>query len=1009
MRFRGFELRRRLLPLVALLALAAPPSGLAQEAPRRTGELIVRLAPGALIEEAITELSLGPLEVRPVRLLVPRLNIWLVAFDESGLARRGGHPTDALEQARSASRIVSAQFNHEVRHRGVHGAVEAGPSDVRFSEQWALNNTGQTGGKPGADVRALAAWQIASGGPAIDGPEVVIAVIDNGFDLDHRDLLFFKNVHDDPTSGVDDDGNGYVDDYHGWNAATNSGQITSRLHGTHVAGIAAARGNNAEGIAGVSWNARVMPIQGASGGEATVVAAYGYALTMRSLFNETGGERGAFIVATNSSFGIDEGDPKDFPIWCNMYDEMGAVGIVSAAATMNKEADVDVVGDMPSACPSPWLIAVTSTTHQDERSQRAAFGRNTVDLGAPGTEILSTVPGQGYGLASGTSMAAPHVAGAVGLLVSGFSTERLEQYRERPAEVSLQLRRSILDGATDIGLATTTGGRLDLFGALLESLHYDPRTILLEENTTLADAILEGERLIVPEGITLTIENALTLRADGNGRPSLVIVHGRIEGEADLQLLDGSDIIVRPGAEMALFPHPSSDAGFALALDGDSALLVEPSESLAVGEEMTFMTWLSHSGAPGTVVDLSTDSTVSFRLSLDRIEGRLVLAYAHSTPGGGEERHVWPYDLKQVATHHVTLLRGAGTVELLIDGRSAGPTFAYAQPPAEAHGAQLVVGNVRGGSAGLAGSLDEVVLLKERVDPASLLPRIFHTLSRGDVPASSVAYYKFDGHDPGVALDYSGRNNRARSTSAGRVRSPFPVGHHAVVLDEATVRAGTVGLADASLLAEVTSVSDEFQLALYSTRISDDLVEDADGLPAGVALRSATVWGARALGDITARLSIAFYSPAGQDYGEAYVLHRASAGKSWTDASDSWHQEGHTFSIAGASTFGEWAIGYGRAVGNEITGTPDRPSLRPAYPNPTRGRLTLMLELPEVQVVTVDVIDLLGRRAGMVHEGLLAPGSHELTFDGSSLSAGHYLVRAVGEGFSAVQRITLLR
>ena len=132
-----------------------------------------------------------------------------------------------------------------------------------------------------------------------------MAIVDGGADLNHVDIDFFKNIHEIPNNGQDDDGNGYIDDYDGWNAYSNNGNIPSSSHGTHVAGISAAIGNNGTGIAGVNWGVKVMPIAGSSSNESVVVNAYGYVLEMRSTYNETDGAFGAFVVATNSSFGVD--------------------------------------------------------------------------------------------------------------------------------------------------------------------------------------------------------------------------------------------------------------------------------------------------------------------------------------------------------------------------------------------------------------------------------------------------------------------------------------------------------------------------------------------------------------------------------------------------------------------------------------------------------------------------------------------------------------------------------
>ena len=149
-----------------------------------------------------------------------------------------------------------------------------------------------------------------------------------------------------------------------------------------------------------------------------VIAAYTYPYENRKLFNETGGQKGAFVVATNSSWGIDFGTPDDAPLWCAMYDTLGSVGILNAAATINSNYDVDIVGDLPTTCISDYLITTTSVNNQGEKMSNAGFGAQSIDLGGFGSEILSTFNNDSYASISGTSVAAPQVAGVVALLHS---------------------------------------------------------------------------------------------------------------------------------------------------------------------------------------------------------------------------------------------------------------------------------------------------------------------------------------------------------------------------------------------------------------------------------------------------------------------------------------------------------------------------------------------------------------------------------------------------------------
>src|SRR5690606_36199811 len=142
--------------------------------------------------------------------------------------------------------------------------------------------------------------------------------------------------HEIPNNGIDDDGNGYVDDFLGWDADAADDDITGGTfgggHGTPVAGIVGAKGNNGIGVTGVNWNVKLMIVVG-GGNEAQAIAAYSYPLSLRKLYNQTGGQRGAFVVSTNASWGIDFTQASTAPLWCAMYDTLGAYGILNAGAT----------------------------------------------------------------------------------------------------------------------------------------------------------------------------------------------------------------------------------------------------------------------------------------------------------------------------------------------------------------------------------------------------------------------------------------------------------------------------------------------------------------------------------------------------------------------------------------------------------------------------------------------------------------------------------------------------
>lgn len=337
------------------------------------------------------------------------------------------------------------------------------PNDPLFGEQWQLENTGQfvpgSGvGLPDADVDASSAWEVTVGAAG-----VIIAVVDTGVDMDHPDLAANLWVHpgEVPGNGLDDDGNGFIDDVSGWDFGESDNDPDDEYgHGTMVAGTIGAVGNNGLGVAGLAWNVSILPMKIADRygrlSTAAIIGAHDYLTLMRSL--------GYNVVASNNSYGGFAPDfyadaPTGYDPERDAIERFVNSGGTFVASAGNSAMDNDEsLTAFPASYNIPGVIAVAATDNVDALAAFSNWGAERVDLGAPGVDVRTTAMGGGYTYASGTSFSGPMVAGAVGLLAA-----------YRPEASPVQIYTALVDGADRVASLqnrVVSGGRLNAAASL---------------------------------------------------------------------------------------------------------------------------------------------------------------------------------------------------------------------------------------------------------------------------------------------------------------------------------------------------------------------------------------------------------------------------------------------------------------------------------------------------------------------------------------------------------------
>ncbi|MFM9904926.1 MAG: S8 family serine peptidase [Pyrinomonadaceae bacterium] len=308
----------------------------------------------------------------------------------------------------------------EVLRDGVYREpLVAHPNDPQFGDQWALNNLGQDGGKERADIDALKAWLKTKG-----SEDVVVAVLDSGVDFTHVDLRENMWIRPENVPAYTDDELGTFNDINGYNGTDKiADPMDDNGHGTHCAGIIGAEGDNGEGIAGVNWHVKIMPLKflgrGGFGSTDDAIEAINYAIDRK--------RHGVNIRIISASFGSTEHSQA-------LEDTIraaGDAGILFVAAAGNDGSDNDRRPHYPSNFDLPNVISVAALDRNDQLAGFSNFGIKTVHIAAPGKDILSTWLNDAYREASGTSMATPYVSGVAALIIANEPSISMEKLRAR--------------------------------------------------------------------------------------------------------------------------------------------------------------------------------------------------------------------------------------------------------------------------------------------------------------------------------------------------------------------------------------------------------------------------------------------------------------------------------------------------------------------------------------------------------------------------------------------------
>jgi len=537
---------------------------------------------------------------------------------------------DAITKLNKTKGVIYAQPDYQVH------VFFTTPADTRFAEQWALNNAGQTGGTPGADIEAADAWDITTG----SRNQIIVAVIDTGIDYTHPDLaanMWVNTAEKNGLPGVDDDNDGYVDDIYGYNFCNNTGDPKDDFfHGTHCAGIIGAVGNNNIGVTGVCWNVKLMALKfldsSGSGYTSDAIKCIQYAV-----------KKGANVLSNSWGGGSYDSALRD------AINAAAAKGILFVAAAGNAASNNDATPAYPATYDCNNIISVLSTDRYDQISYFSNYGLTTVDIAAPGSEILNTFPtyqtaamtsygfSTDYAIISGTSMATPHVSGACALIWS-----------QNPLLSATDVKNIIMTSVDPIPSLSTkcvSGGRLNIYNALQKVkvgayLSFDKNFYNCDDTVSvrLVDEQLKG---ISTQNVTLATNGGdsetLTLKATD---PNSLIgaFSGVIKTKSNSVVANDGVLQVSNGASITVTYNDANDGS---------------------GMPATITDTASIDCIPSTITDVNTTVTpCDISINIKTNEPTTVTIYCTKNGCSSATHEITKSDLALDTTHNIDITTG---------------------------------------------------------------------------------------------------------------------------------------------------------------------------------------------------------------------------------------------------------------------------------------------------------------------------------------------------------------